>query len=81
MKISDDLKGKEVIDDKGDKVGEVSDVEWNPETNKVESFLVTEGGISSNIGIGEKKLIPFDDIESIGEKVLLKRTMSRGERL
>ena len=76
MKISDDLKGKEVIDDKGDKVGEVSDVEWNPETNKVESFLVTEGG-AAKIGIGEKKLIPFDDIDSIGEKVLLKRAMPK----
>ena len=77
MKIADDLKGREVIDDKGDKVGEVSDVEWNPETNKVESILVTEGGITSNIGMGEKKMIPYDDIDSIGEKVLLKRSMPR----
>ncbi len=81
MKISDDLKGKEVIDDKGDKVGEVSDVEWNPETNEVESLLVTEGGISSNLGMGEKRIIPYSEIDSIGEKVLLKRAMGRGERL
>ncbi len=73
MKIVDELKGKEVIDDKGDKVGNVSDVEWNPETNKVESLIVTEGGgPSAKIGRREKRIIPYEKIHSIGEKVLLK---------
>ncbi len=75
MKISDELKGKDVIDDNGDKVGEISDVEWNPETNMVESLVVTEGGASAAIGMGEKRIIPYDDIDSIGEKVLIKRAM------
>ncbi|MGZ7120086.1 MAG: PRC-barrel domain-containing protein, partial [Methanobacterium sp.] len=35
MKIDDELKGKDVIDDSGDKIGEISDVEWNPNTNMV----------------------------------------------
>ncbi len=80
MKIEDELKGKDVIDDNGDKVGEISDVEWNPETNMVESFVVTEGGASAAIGMGEKRLIPFEDVDTIGEKVLLKRAM-RGQKL
>ncbi len=42
MKLFDQLKGKEVIDDKGNKDGNISDIEWNPETNKVESLFVTE---------------------------------------
>ncbi len=76
MKISDELKGKEVIDENGDKVGEVSDVEWNPQMNMVESLLVSEGK-AAKIGMGEKKVIAFEDIDIIGEKVLLKRYMPR----
>lgn len=76
MKISDELKGKEVIDTNGDKIGEVSDVDWNPEMNMVESILVSEG-TAAKIGMGEKKVIAFEDIDTIGEKVLLKRSMPR----
>jgi sporulation protein YlmC with PRC-barrel domain len=76
MKISDELKGKDVIDTNGDKVGEISDVEWNPQMNKVESILVTEGK-GAKIGLGEKRVIAFEDVDSIGEKVLLKRSMPR----
>jgi sporulation protein YlmC with PRC-barrel domain len=73
MKIFDELKGKEVIDDKGNKVGNISDIEWNPETNKVESLIVTEGkGPSVAIGRGEKRIIPYEKVHSIGDKVLLK---------
>ncbi|MGO9386950.1 MAG: PRC-barrel domain-containing protein [Methanobacterium sp.] len=73
MRIVDELKGKEVIDDKGDKVGNVSDVEWNPETNKVASLIVTEGvGPSTKIGRGQKRIVSYEKIQSLGEKVLLK---------
>ena len=81
MKIADELKGKEVIDENGDKVGEISDVEWNPNTNMVESILVNEGGASAKLGMGDKTVILFEDVDTIGEKVLLKRKMNRGERL
>jgi sporulation protein YlmC with PRC-barrel domain len=76
MKIGDELKGKEVIDEKGNKIGEINDVEWNPEMNMVESLVVTEGA-GAKIGMGEKKVIAFEDVDSIGEKVLLKRSMPR----
>ena len=76
MKISDELKGKEVIDTNGDKVGEISDVEWNPQMNMVESFVVSEG-TAAKLGMGEKRVIAFEDVDSIGEKVLLKRSMPR----
>lgn len=75
MKIADELKGKEVIDNNGNKVGEISDVEWNPNSNKVESIVVTEGGTSAKVGLGEKQIISYDDVDSIGERVLLKRSM------
>jgi len=73
MKIVDELKGKEVIDNQGNKVGDVSDVEWDFSTNKVEQLLVSESA-SAKIGLGDKTKIAFNDIDSIGEKVLLKIT-------
>ena len=35
MKINDDLLGKEVIDESGDQVGIVKEVEWDAPSNKV----------------------------------------------
>lgn len=70
MKIIDDLKGKEVIDNEGNKVGDISDVEWDYKTNKVEKLLVSEGA-TAKIGIGEKTKIPISNIDSIGEKIIL----------
>ena len=75
MKIADELKGKEVVDSTGNKIGEISDVEWNPKSNMVESIIVTEGGASATVGMGKKKEISYNMVKTIGEKVLLK---SRG---
>ena len=72
MKISDELKGKEVVDDTGNILGEVSDVEWNPQSNMVESLIVTEGKATAKIGMGKKREISYSMIKTIGEKVLLK---------
>ena len=72
VKIADELKGKEVVDDRGNKIGEVNDVEWNPMANKVESIIITEGGASAKIGLGEKRIISYEDVDLIGEKVLLR---------
>ena len=77
MKIDDELKGKEVVDNRGNKVGEISDVEWNPKANKVESLVITEGGASAKIGLGEKRIISYEDVDSIGEKVLLRGSIPR----
>lgn len=55
MKISDELKGKEVVDDAGNKIGEISDVKRNSESNKVESLVITEGGDATKMGLGDKK--------------------------
>lgn len=75
MKIDDELKGKEVVDDAGNKIGEISDVEWNPESNMVETLIITEGGASAKVGMGKKREISYNLVKTIGEKVLLK---SRG---
>ena len=72
MKISDELIGKDVIDGSGDQIGFVEDVEWNFKNNRVESFILKEGGISAKIGLGDKKIVPYEMIETIGDKVLIK---------
>lgn len=71
MKIADELKGKEVLNEEGDKIGEISDVDWNPKTNMVESLIITEGETSAKIGMGNKREVSFNKVKTIGEKVLL----------
>ncbi|MGZ7070313.1 MAG: PRC-barrel domain-containing protein [Methanobacterium sp.] len=76
MKIDDELKGKDVIDDSGDKLGEISDVDWNPQINKVEYLIVSEGGLLG----GKKREIDYNLVKTIGEEVLLKkRSEIKGE--
>lgn len=74
MKIVDELKGKEVIDASGNKIGEISDADWNYQTNKIESLIITEGGASAKLGMGKKIEIHYNEIKTIGDKVLLNNT-------
>ncbi len=75
MKITDELKGKEVVDDSGNTIGQVTDVDWNPDSNMVETLIITEGGASAKVGMGKRREISYNMVKTIGEKVLLK---SRG---
>ncbi len=79
MKISDELIGKDVIDGSGDQVGFVEDVEWNFKNNNVESLILKEGGISAKIGLGDKKIVPYEMIETIGDNVLIKGRIFKKE--
>lgn len=72
MKISDELIGKDVIDESGDQIGIVNDVEWDFKSNKVISINLKEAGISAKIGLGDKKIVPYKMIETIGDNVLIK---------
>ncbi len=72
MKIESELVGKEVIDASGDQVGIVKDVEWDFESKRVESIELEEAGISAKIGLGEKKIVPINMVDEIGDKVLIK---------
>ncbi|MTK63108.1 MAG: PRC-barrel domain containing protein [Methanobacterium sp.] len=72
MKIEDDLIGKEVIDASGDKVGTVKEVEWDFQSKRVESIELEEAGISSKIGLGDKRVVPINEVKEIGDKVLIK---------
>ncbi len=77
MKISDELKGKEVVDNSGNRIGEISDVKRNPESNKVESLIITDGGESAKMGLGDKKVVSYTNVDSIGDKIVLRGSTSR----
>ena len=79
MKISDELIGKKVIDESGDQIGIVNDVDWDFDTNKVMSINLKEAGISAKIGLGDKKIVPYEMIETIGDNVLIKGRIFKTE--
>jgi sporulation protein YlmC with PRC-barrel domain len=78
LRLNDTI-GKEVIDESGDQVGIVKDVEWNPQSKMVEYILLAEGGISAKLGLGDKKLVPIDMVENIGEKVMIKGILFKAD--
>lgn len=70
MNIAEDLLGKEVIDDSGNLMGVVKDVTWDYENNRVESLVIQKGGFSL-FGSSEKQFVLYENIHSIGDKVLV----------
>jgi sporulation protein YlmC with PRC-barrel domain len=79
MKISDEFIGKEVIDESGDQIGLIDDVEWDFKTNTVKSIILKEAGISAKIGLGDHKIVPYEMIETVGDKVLIKGRVFKSE--
>jgi sporulation protein YlmC with PRC-barrel domain len=79
VKISDELIGKDVIDESGDQIGIVNDVDWDFDMNKVIAIHLKEAGISAKIGLGDKKIVPYEKIETIGDNVLIKGRIFKNE--
>ena len=77
MKMSEELKGKEVVDNSGNRIGEISDVKRNPESDKVESLVITEGGDATKMGLGDKKVVSYTNVDEVGDKVVLRGSLSR----
>lgn len=69
MMKAKDLNGKDILDANGNKVGEVDDIEIDPMTKMVTSVIAKEGGLMG----GDKKTIPVETIDVIGDNILLKR--------
>lgn len=72
MKI-DDIKGKEVIDGDGNKVGEVEDIDLDFRNRRIEGLILREGGLTGKLKSGDKRTIPCSMVDRIGDKILLKR--------
>ena len=72
MKI-DDIKGKEVIDSRGNRIGEVEDIDLDLRSRRIGGIVLREGGLTAKLGMGgDTRTIPCDMIDTIGEKILLK---------
>ena len=77
MKFVKELIGKEVLNKDAFIVGKVSDIEFDPETKIIESLVLKKGSISETLNISKgENVVPFDFIESIGDKIILKDTNS-----
>lgn len=72
-----DLSGKDIIDSNGDKVGEVDDVEIDVMNKMVTGVIAKEGSLSAKLGMGKEKMISMDMIDTIGDKIILKRMGKR----
>jgi sporulation protein YlmC with PRC-barrel domain len=69
----DEIMNKEVIDQKGNSLGKVKNIEWDNESKEIINIEIGEGGIRETLGMADRKILPYDSIESIGDKVLLKK--------
>ncbi len=83
MKIRDELVGRDVLDGTGHKIGEVDDIEVDFESQKIDALIIGEGKL---IGRGNERRIPFNMVETVGERVILRResegrTASREDRI
>lgn len=72
LRIMEDIIGKEVLDGSAMIIGRVKDIEVNAESNKMEAFVISKGGISESLGLsGNDLIIPFERVKQIGDKILL----------
>ena len=73
MRIVKELVGKEVLGNDIISMGKVVDVEVDLGDNLIESIIVSKGGIQESLNISKSELvIPFDMINKIGDKIILK---------
>ena len=73
MRIKEEIIGKEVVDSSGIVIGKVKDVEVDFETQKMESFIVGEGGFFASFGKSKgETVVLYGMVKIIGDKLLLK---------
>ncbi|MEN6552151.1 MAG: PRC-barrel domain-containing protein [Methanobacterium sp.] len=75
MKVKDELIGKEVLDSKGHELGKVDDIDVDFDSDRIDSIILHEGGRLR----GRDRVIPYSMIETVGERILLKKSGERSE--
>lgn len=76
MKVKDELIGKEVLDSKGHELGKVDDIDVDFDSDRIDSIILHEGGRIR----GRDRVIPYSMIETVGERILLKKSGETEER-
>lgn len=82
MRLVKELVGKEVLSAEVEIMGKVADIEWDVDSQEVESLIVSGSGIQNTLKISNAELvIPFDMVDKIGDKVVLKSAFNEDEDL
>ncbi|MBE6488678.1 MAG: photosystem reaction center subunit H [Methanosphaera stadtmanae] len=82
MRILDDIISKEILDNTGNIIGKIKDIEIDTASNCIESLIITEGGFDKKLGRKQEEIIiPFEMIGSIGDKVIIKKEKSKLEEI
>jgi sporulation protein YlmC with PRC-barrel domain len=76
LKIKDELIGKEVLDSTGHELGKVDDVDVDFDSDRIDSIILHEGGRLR----GRDRVIPYSMVETVGERILLKKSGEREPR-
>ncbi len=76
MKVKDELIGKEVLDSSGHELGKVDDIDVDFKSDRIDSIILHEGGRLR----GRDRVIPYSMVETVGERILLKKSGERGSR-
>ncbi|MCL2156915.1 MAG: PRC-barrel domain-containing protein [Methanobrevibacter sp.] len=70
------LLGMQVLDVDANNIGKIDDLEFNHETGEIEKIVVS---LKKNIFSNDETIIPYDNIKSIGDYVLLSGTIIQEE--
>lgn len=82
MKILDDVISKEIIDNNGNIIGKIKDVEVDTASNCIESIIIQDDKSGKTLNRKQEEIIiPFEMIGSIGDKVILKKGLSELEEI
>jgi len=76
LKIKDEFIGKEVLDASGHELGKVDDIDVDFKSDRIDSIILHEGGRLR----GRDRVIPYSMVETVGERILLKRSGERESR-
>lgn len=74
-RVSKQIIGKEVIDNSATIIGKVKDIEINLDNNEIEEVILEKEGLSESLSLSKEEIIiPYDAVEQIGDKVLIKKS-------
>lgn len=77
MKVKEFI-GSIVLDKKANEVGRIANVDFNPETGKIESIILT---LQKNIFSKNELEISFEDVATIGAYVILNKEIPKQEEV
>ncbi len=76
MRLLNDIIGKEIVDGSGNVIGKVKDIEIDPSSKILDSIIITKSESRKKLmSTNEEEKIPFEMINRIGDKIMLKKDL------